>query len=163
MRIRGRFHVELVDRYGRVKSWHCLPNAACNGGLNDVLSAAFAAGTQRTAWSIGLIDNASFTALADADTMASHAGWIESTAYTEANRPQWVMGAVSNQQLATSTDATFTMNAAASIKGLFLATNNTKGGTTGILYATAPFAAGALTPASGEILRASYTLTLDQG
>ena len=62
-------------------------------GLNHILETEFHSGAQVTTWYIGLVDNAGFSAFANADTMASHAGWAESSAYTEANRPTWTAGA----------------------------------------------------------------------
>lgn len=82
-----------------------------------------------------------------ADTMASHGPWLELTAYSQANRPQWNPGAVSGGSVDNSADnsgvgAIFSINANNSqVGGIFLTDNNTIGGATGLLYGMAPFAA----------------------
>ena len=72
-----------------------------------------------------------------ADTLASHVNsWAENTTYSNANRPTWTKngaaaaGAMSNS----SSKAGFTINGSTRVFGAFLASNNTKGGTTGVLY-----------------------------
>ena len=91
-RPRGKFHVKQL-RDGKVIAEFDVPNGIVDVGLNHILETEFHAGAQITAWYIGLVDNAGFSAFANADTMASHAGWAESSAYTEANRPTWTAGA----------------------------------------------------------------------
>lgn len=78
-----------------------------------------------------------------ADTMASHASWTELTAYSEANRQAFTPGTIANGSVDNSASkAVFTINADATIiAGLFMADNNSKGGTTGTLYGMAPFSA----------------------
>ena len=71
------------------------------------------------------------------DTMSAHINsWSETTPYSNANRPTWTKnaaasaGAMSNS----SSKASFTVNATGRAFGAFLVNNNTKGGTTGVLY-----------------------------
>lgn len=79
------------------------------------------------------------------DTLASHINsWSEITPYSNANRPTWTKngaaagGAMSNS----SAKASFSINASGRIFGAFLATDNTKGGTSGILYGGGLFTTG---------------------
>lgn len=79
------------------------------------------------------------------DTLASHINsWSEGTPYSNANRPTWTKngaaagGAMSNS----SAKASFTINANSRIFGAFMATDNTKGGATGILYGGGLFTTG---------------------
>jgi hypothetical protein len=111
-----------------------------------------------TTWYIGLVENAGFSAFANADTMASHAGWAESSAYTEANRPTWTAGAAASRQITNAATVDFSINASVTIKGLFIASNNTKGGTTGTLWSTAAFGSRVALN-NGDTLKVTYTLS----
>ena len=66
-----------------------LKNGVVNEGKDSILTSYFFNTAPPALWYLGLIDNAGFTALDDAnDTAASHAGWAEATGYTEANLRQ---------------------------------------------------------------------------
>lgn len=107
----------------------------------DVVLAANAGTTVTTA-------NVIFDARA-ADTMASHAPWSELTNYSQATRPQWntsatqaSAGSVSNSADNSGVGAIFSINANNSqVGGIFLSDSPTVGGTSGLLYGMAPFAA----------------------
>lgn len=115
-------------------------NIITNAGRDYMVDAGLSGGTPVTAWFIGLVNGATPT-FAAADTMASHAGWTESTAYDEATRVAYVEAGVTGGQVTNAASvAQFTMNATATIGGAFLVSNNTKGGTTGTLYAEGSFA-----------------------
>lgn len=157
LRAKGRFTITHL-RNGRVVGEYALPNGIVDVGLNHILETQFNGGTQVTVWYIGLIDNAGFTALANADTMASHAGWAESSAYDEATRPEWTAGAASGRAITNSTTVDFTVNATATIKGLFITSNNTKGGTTGTLWSTAAFGT-TVAVNDGDTLKVTYTVS----
>jgi hypothetical protein len=91
--------------------------------------------------------------------MGSHAGWAESVAYSNANRPTFTPGTVAAGSVDNSAaKAAFTINATAVIKGGFLTTNNTKGGTTGTLYGVASFAATRAVE-NGDTLNVTATCT----
>lgn len=107
----------------------------------------------------GLIDNAGFSAVAAADTAASHAGWAESTAYSNGTRPAATWSAAASGQIAPSAASAFNINAAATIKGAGVISNNTKGGTTGTLYSAGAFAANRGVD-TGDTLNVSLTLAL---
>src|SRR3954449_11408668 len=63
----------------KVRQWaDQFKNLMATTGLNKLLDATLKTGLTSPAWYIGLVDNASFSAFSAADTMASHAGWIES-------------------------------------------------------------------------------------
>lgn len=154
---KGKFTVEHI-RDGKVIGTHEFPNGITNGGKDSLLNVYFHAATQITTWYLGLVDNASFSAFAAADTMSSHAGWVESTAYSEAVRQTWSMGASSGQSVTNGTAATFTMNATATIKGIFVPSDSTKGGTTGTLWSTAAFAS-TVSVNNGDLLKVTYTVS----
>ena len=52
------------------------------------------------------------------------------------------------------------MNASETIKGCFLITNSTKGGTTGIIYSAGLFSGGDKPVQSGDTLSVSYSASL---
>jgi len=156
---RNVYRFECYDRNGNLKWVEEVPNIVVNVGLNDVLDKYFKGSTYTAAHYVGLVDNASFSAYAAADTMSSHAGWSESTAYSNANRPTLTLGTVASQSVDNSASkAAFNINATATIKGAFVTTNNTKGGTTGTLYGAASFASTRAVE-NGDTLNVTCTLT----
>ena len=157
--IRGRFLVRIRDKHGRLKKELVAYNGITNVGKDEILAVMFNAKGTIGSRFIGMIDSASFSALADGDTMSSHAGWIENQDYDEASRPNWVEDAPSGQQITNSSAAVFTYNASKTIKGFFLVDSATKGGTTGILWCTALFAEGDQVVVATDTIEVTYTLT----
>ena len=156
-RPKGKFHIQHI-RDGKVINEFDVPNGIVDVGLNHILETEFHSGTQVTTWYIGLVDNAGFSAFANADTMSSHAGWAESPAYTEANRVTWSAGAAATRQITNAATCDFSINATVTIKGLFITSNNTKGGTTGTLWSTAAFGS-TVALNNGDTLKVTYTLS----
>jgi hypothetical protein len=157
--IAGEFILEAFDCHGNKKWEERFHNGTTTAGVNNMLSVQFASGTQSTSWFIGLINNASFTALAASDTIASHPGWVELTSYTEATRPAWSPGSPSGGSIANSSTVNFTINATVAIKGAFLVNQSTKGGTTGLMYATGAFDS-VQNLVNADILKVTYTITI---
>lgn len=149
-----RFQLKLPVK----PKYSCGPNGIVNGALNDIESVYLGAGTQKTTWYLGLVDNAAFSAFAAADTIASHSGWAESSAYSESVRQTWTPGAAASGIITNPTAANFTANATVTIKGGFLVSNSTKGGTTGQLWATGAFASNQAL-VNAQVLSVKYTLT----
>lgn len=139
IRVKGRWLVQCHNADGSLAWEEEVPNMVVSDALNDLLNVYFASGTQKTSWFLGLIDNAGYSAIASGDTMASHSGWSESVAYTAGTRPAWTPGAAAGGSIINPTPAVVTMNATTSIRGAFITSNNTKGGTTGTLFATGLF------------------------
>jgi hypothetical protein len=158
-KLKGRFVVEHRDRDGELKGTYEFPNGIVDEGLNHILDTQFHATAQITTWYIGLVDNSGWTAFADADTLSSHAGWSESTAYTEANRVTWAEDAASSRSISNSTTADFSINATGNLKGIFVSSNNVKStGNTGTLWSTAAFSSVVAT-ANGDTLKVTYTVS----
>lgn len=136
----GHWDVECRDKDGNVKWRDTIENIVVNQGLNDLLDVTLSGATQDTTWFIGLT-SASPT-VAAADTLVSHGGWTEVTAYDETNRVAWVDGGASSQAISNSgSPAVFTINAnGTQVGGAFLAGVNT--GTGGRLFAAGAFTAG---------------------
>lgn len=134
-------------------------NLVTTVGLNEILTRSFKTIPADVNWYVGLVDNASFSAYAAADTSASHAGWIEGVPYSNANRPTWTPGSVASGSVDNSASkAVFNINATLTVRGCFLINNNTKSGTTGILYGEGDFAASR-SVLSGDTLNVQVTLT----
>lgn len=134
-------------------------NLVTTAGRNNLLDRGFKAGGAANAWFVGLVDNASFTAYAAADTMASHAGWLESSVYANATRPAYVGAApVAGSMDNSASKAVFTINASGSVKGAFLTDSSVVNGAVGTLYGVGSLAA-VRTVTSGDTLNITITLT----
>ncbi len=156
--MKGRYKVEHRNAAGELLGEYEIPNGIVDVGLNHILETEFNGGTPITAWYIGLIDNASFSALAAGDTMASHAGWIENNDYTESTRPEWTAGTAATRSITNAVTVDFTINATKTIKGIFITSVSTKGGSTGVLWSTAAFGS-TVGVGSGDTLKVTYTLS----
>jgi hypothetical protein len=153
----GKYQIEHYDKDGNLKGIIDIPNGIVTVGKNSLLDVYFRNQTQIAAWYFGLVDNASFSAFAAGDSMSSHAGWIENDDYDEANRVQWSPGAAASGSITNSTAATFSINATATLKGIFVTSSNTKNGTTGTLWSTAAFAS-TVDVSNGDSLKITYTV-----
>lgn len=155
------FRVEAYDRDGKFKWAEEFPNLVVNAGLDDSLDKHFKGSSYTAAWYIGLADGT--PTFAAGDTMASHAGWVEITAYDETYRQALTLGAVSGQSVDNSADkGTFTVSANdTTIGGAFVASVNTKGGTgvATILYGGGAFTAADKTLDDNDTLNVTVTLT----
>ena len=156
----GLFVFECYDRNGNLKWKKTAKNGTTNQGLDYGLDVIFGAEAKPT-WYVGLIRDDSYSGLSAADTMASHAGWVEVTAYDEAVRQTLTLGAVSGKSVDNSASkATFTISVNDTvIGGAFITTTNDKGGSTGILYGVGAFTAGDKTIDDNDTLEVTVTLT----
>lgn len=162
----GYFVVECVDENGNIRWEDTAENGVTDAGIAHILNVVFLAQTQVPNWYIGVVDNAGFTQFASGDTMSSHAGWSEiaSASYSNANRVAWGPGAPSGGAITNAATANYNMtpagssNPALTVKGLFLVSDNTKGGTTGVLMSTAAFTQGTQGCNNGDTLRISYVM-----
>jgi hypothetical protein len=158
-KLAGRFVVEHRDVEGNLKGTYEFPNGIVDEGLNHILETEFGGGSQVGTWYIGLVDNSGWSAFADADTLSSHAGWSESTDYTESNRVTWADDAAAARSKSNSTTADFSINASGNLKGIFVSSNNVKStGNTGTLWSTAAFSSVVAT-ANGDTLKVTYTVS----
>ena len=151
------FLIECFDKDGNLKWKDTIKNLVVNEGLDDALDKYFKGSTYTAAHFVGLSDGT--PTFAAADTLASHAGWVEVTAYDEAVRQTLTLGAVSGQSVDNSASkAVFTVSANnTTIGGAFIATNSTKGGSTGTLYGGGAFTAGDKTIDDGDVLNVTVT------
>ena len=149
LKFNNPIHLEIVYPDGTIEK-ETVFNGLTDEGRQYILDAGLAAGTPITAWQIGLIATAGFTAVDASDTMASHAGWTEEVAYTEATRLLWVPTAQGNA-LVNTVAVTFNYVAEGTLEGILVSSDNTKGGTTGTLWATGVFASSRVIPAGTAI------------
>lgn len=163
---RGHYLVTCYGEDGSVKWEDTIENLVTNAGKADLLDKYLAGSAYTAAWYMGLVDGASAPTYNAADTMASHAGWTESSAYSNSTRvaPTWNSATASGGgagAAGTGSKATnamsFNVNATATIAGVFLVNNSTKAGTTGTLYSAGSFTAGNKSVASGDTLNVTYT------
>lgn len=156
-RLSTHYKIECL-RDGKLVWVEEFDNLVVTAGLNDSLDKHFKGSTYTAAWYVGLTDGT--PTFAAGDTMSSHAGWTEITAYSESNRPTLSLGTVSAGSVDNSASkAQFTISGTTTVGGAFLATDNTKGGTSGTLYGGGAFSEGDRSVVSGDVLNVTVTLT----
>ena len=156
LKFKGEFVLECLEPDGSLAWREPIHNMTLLAALTDVLAVYLGAGTQKTTWYLGLIDNSGFASLSNADTAASHPGWTENTAYSGGVRPTWTPGAAAGQAITNPTATTFPMTGTGTIKGAFLISDSTLGGTAGLMFATGSFLSNRLV-VSGQSLKAGYS------
>ena len=159
-RLGGVFTVECRDAKGNLKWFEVADNIVPNGGLQDILDAYFPAGAGAgpTNLYVGLTDGT--PTVAAGDTMASHAGWTEVTAYSEGTREAYTDVRSSQTVSNSASKASFSISSnGQTIGGAFLTDNSTKGGSTGVLVAVAAFTGGDKSADSGDTLNVQYDFT----
>lgn len=157
-KLRGRFVVQHI-RGGEILKTYTFKNGVVDEGINAILNIMFHAASQITAWYLGLINDADLVDLLATDTMAAHPNWVEDQSYTELTRPAWPEDAAASKAIANTTPVDFSINATRTISGVFLTSDNTKGGTTGTLWATGLFTEGDASVQSGDTLRVIYQIS----
>lgn len=162
----GVFTVECRDKDGNIKWTAQSPNLVVNVGLQDMNTKYFSGSAYTAAWYIGLYGAAASNNPAAGDTAASHAGWTEVTAYSQATRPACTFGTATTADPSvisnSASPATYSINATTTVGGAFLISNSTKGGTTGILFSAADFQSpGDRSVVSGDTLSVTYQFSLD--
>ena len=162
----GVFAVKCFDADGNLKWEAAQHNLVVNEGLKDMNDKYFLGSGYTATWYIGLYVPTASNDPAGGDTASSHAGWTEITPYSNATRPQCAFAAATTADPSvisnSSSPASFASNASATVGGAFLISNNTKGGTTGVLFSAANFAApGDRAVVSGDTLVVTYTFSLD--
>ena len=152
------FKVECFGPDGELKWRDTIENLVVNEGLDDALDKYFKGSSYTASHYCGLTDGT--PTVAAGDTMSSHTGWTEVTGYSETARQTITWGTVSSQSVDNSASkATFSINASVTVGGAFIATDSTKGGTTGTLYGVGAFSGGDKTLTSGDTLNVTVTAT----
>jgi hypothetical protein len=162
---KGVYKIQCHDAQGNLKWEASAPNLVVNEGLQDMNAKYFTGVSYSAVWYLGLYGSGATNSPAAGNTMASHGSWTEVTDYSQATRPVCTFGTptTANPSVATNSasPATFSINATTVVGGAFLTSNNTKGGSTGVLYSAADFSApGDRSVVSGDTLSVTYTLSL---
>lgn len=161
----GHYTVECFDKDGNLKWVAESKNLVVNVGLQYMAGVALTSTAQITTWYIGLYGAASSNNPAAGDTMSSHAGWTEVTAYSESTRVAATFAAATNANPSVVTNsaskAVFSINGTTVVGGAFLTSGSAKSGTTGTLFSAADFQSpGDRSVVSGDILNVTYTFSL---
>lgn len=117
---------------------------------------------------MGLISSASYSAISAADTMTSHAGWLEAgnanaPTYTGTRKTAaWSAASAGSKSL--SAPLSFAITSTGTVKGAFLTFGsgavNTIDNTAGVLYSAGLFSSGDRAVLNGDTLNVSYTASL---
>jgi hypothetical protein len=162
----GVFTVQCIGADGQVKWEESLTNLVVNQGLQDMNTKYFKGVTYTAAWYLGLYGSGATNNPTANDTAASHPGFTEIVPYSNATRPAATFGTATTADPSvisnSASPAVFTINATATVGGAFLISNNTKSGTSGVLFSASDFAApGDRAVSSGDTINVTYTFSLD--
>lgn len=165
----GLYLIECFDRFGKLKWRDEAINVVTTVGKNLALD-TFLAGAAYTVVGpyIGLISSTSYSAVAAADTMSSHAGWLEAG---NANAPTYTSprktaawSAASAGSKALSAAVSFAITGTGTVKGCFMVYGTgaltTIDNTAGTLYSAGLFTGGDKSVVSTDTLSVSYTASL---
>jgi len=165
----GVFTAQCFDKDGNLKWEDTFPNVVTTVGKNLALD-TFLAGSAYTVTGpfMGLISLASYSAVAAADTMSSHAGWLEAgganaPTYT-APRKTAAWSAAASGSKALSAALSFAITGTGTVKGCFLVYGtgavSTIDNTSGTLYSAGLFSGGDKAVVNTDTLQVSYTASL---
>lgn len=171
--IEGWYHVECRDAQGNLKWTDEFPNLVVAVGKQLMLDTLLSGSSYTTVGPyLGLISGSSPT-FAATDTMSSHSGWTEFTAYTvggSAVRGTASFGSAtstgsspSNVTSKIASAITYTITGSGgTVGGCFLVTGtgavNTQSSTAGTLYSAGAFATAKITTA-GDTVSVTYSTT----
>lgn len=169
LQLKGRYEVECIGPDGKLKWRDVIENVVATVGKNLALD-TFLAGAAYTVTGpfLGLISSTSFTAVAAADTMASHGGWLEAgnanaPTYT-APRKTAVWSAAAAGAKALSAALSFAITGSGTIKGCFMVYGtgavSTIDNTSGTLLSAGLFSGGDKIVANLDTVNVSYSLAL---
>lgn len=162
----GVFHIQCCDKDGNLKWEAESHNLVVNGGLQDMNAQYFTGSSYTATWYLGLYGSGATNSPSAGDTMGTHGGWTEVVAYSQATRPQCNFGTPTTADPSVATNsanpAVYSINGTTVVGGAFLTSDNTKNGTTGVLFSAADFnSPGDRSVVSGDTLTVTYTFSLD--
>lgn len=165
--IEGIYTAECYGKDGRLKWRDHFANTVVTVGKNAMLDAALAGSAYTvTGPYMGFISSVSYTAISAADTMTSHAGWLEAGAtnaptYT-APRKTMAWAAASAGSKALSAALSFAITGIGTIKGAFSVFGSgalsTIDNTAGTLFSAGLFTGGDRPVQVGDTVQVSYSV-----
>ena len=159
----GVYTVECVGADGQIKWTETFHNIVVNQGLQDMNTKYFVGSAYTAAWYLGLVQGpGASNTYAAGDTLASHAGWTETAAYSGSRKAVTFGTATTADPSVISNSASvasFAMNATVTVAGAFL--SSVASGTSGILFSVGNFTGGDKFVDSGDTLNVTYTFSLD--
>lgn len=159
--VHGRYEFTCHDKDGNLKWVDHIDNVVTTVGKNDMLDKYLAGSSYTATWYLGLISATGYTSTpVVGDTMASHSTWAEDQNYSESSRPTAVFAAASAGSKALNAPLAYTINATTTVKGGFLNSVATKGGTTGVLFSAGLFTGGDKSVVNGDTISATYSASL---
>jgi hypothetical protein len=167
--VKGTYHVECVGADGQVKWTDVAYNTVVTVGKNLILDQALAGSAYTVVGPyMMLISSASYSSISAADTMASHAGWLEAGAtnaptYTSP-RKTCVWSSASAGSKALSAALAFAITGTGTIKGCAIVAGTgaltTIDNTAGTLVSAGLFTGGDRAVLSGDTVNVSYSMAL---
>ncbi len=156
---KGKYYDRINDG-----EWSCTDNLVVSEGLTHILSVALGSTAKPAGYYLALFGGATAPAANwTAATFPSVAQEITSLTegYADATRPVWVPGAAANGSIRNPVAASLTITTATtlSVTGLALLTNNTRGGTSGVLVSATKFAS-TRSFQNGDVYQIGYELDL---
>lgn len=165
----GTYLVECVGADGKLRWRDRAQNLVTTVGKNELLDKSLAGSSYTvTGPYLGLISSTSYSAVAAADTMSSHGGWLEAGGANaptySGNRKTVAWAGASSGSKALSSPLSFAITSTGIVKGCFMvfgsAATNAVDGTVGILLSAGLFSGGDKSVANGDTLNVSYSLGL---
>jgi hypothetical protein len=162
----GVFHFKCFDKDGNLKWEDQVHNLVVNQGLKDMNDKYFSGSGYTATWYLGLINASPAPSYSANDTAATHAGWAETSDYSQATRPQVSFGAATTADPSvisnSGSPSTFSITGTVTVAGAFLISENTKGGASGVLFSAANFQSpGSRSVVNGDTLTVTYQFSLD--
>jgi hypothetical protein len=158
----GVFTVTCRDAEGNLKWEDDFHNLVPVQGLQYMNASFFTAVGYTTALYFGLITGpGSGTSFAFTDTLASHAGWTESSVVGSRKAITFSTPTTPVTNIGSSTSGTsavFTVVSATTIAGAFV--TNAASGTSGVLFAEGDFTAGDKSVTTNDTLAVTYAFSL---
>lgn len=161
----GVFHFECYDKDGNLKWADTAKNLVTNQGLQDMNSKYFKGSAYTAAWYLGLVNASPSPSYAAADTMASHAGWVETTDYSGTDRATVTFGTATTADPSVidndASQASFSITGTVTVAGAFLTATQDNSTNTGVLFSVASFEApGDRSVVDGDTLNVRYDFSL---
>ena len=155
----GVFTVVCHDAEGNLKWEDGFHNLVPSQGLQYMSASFFNATGYTTALYFGLITGpGSGTSYSASDTLATHAGWTESTDVGSRKSITFGTPTTATPSVTIGTSNVFTVTGAATIAGAFV--TNASTGTSGVLFAEGDFTGGDKSVTTGDTLAVTYTFSL---